>query len=53
MAFAVAAVPAVAATYLEPGDAAPDFTLPDADGRDVCLSSLRGQRVIVSADASA
>ena len=32
---------------LEPGDAAPDFTLPDADGRDVALSSLRGQRVII------
>ena len=34
-------------TRLEPGDAAPDFTLPDADGRDVTLSSLRGQRVII------
>lgn len=34
-------------TRLEPGDAAPDFTLPDADGREVSLSSLRGQRVIV------
>jgi thioredoxin-dependent peroxiredoxin len=32
---------------LAPGDQAPDFTLPDADGRKVTLSSLRGQRVIV------
>ncbi len=32
---------------LEPGDDAPDFTLPDADGREVSLSSYRGQRVIV------
>ena len=32
---------------LAPGDEAPDFTLPDADGNPVSLSSLRGQRVIV------
>jgi thioredoxin-dependent peroxiredoxin len=32
---------------LEPGDEAPNFTLPDADGNPVSLSSLRGQRVIV------
>ena len=32
---------------LAPGDTAPDFTLPDADGRPVALSSFRGQRVIV------
>jgi len=32
---------------LAPGDPAPDFTLPDADGHPVSLSSLRGQRVIV------
>jgi peroxiredoxin Q/BCP len=32
---------------LEPGDEAPDFTLPDADGNPVSLSGLRGQRVIV------
>jgi thioredoxin-dependent peroxiredoxin len=32
---------------LEPGDEAPDFTLPDADGNQVSLSSLRGQQVIV------
>jgi len=32
---------------LEPGDTAPDFTLSDADGHQVALSSFRGQRVIV------
>ena len=32
---------------LAPGDDAPDFTLPDADGNPVSLSALRGQRVIV------
>ena len=32
---------------LEPGDEAPDFTLPDADGNLVSLSSLRGQQVVV------
>jgi thioredoxin-dependent peroxiredoxin len=32
---------------LEPGDEAPDFTLPDADGNPVSLAKLRGQRVIV------
>ena len=32
---------------LAPGDLAPDFTLTDADGNDVSLSSFRGQRVIV------
>ncbi len=32
---------------LSPGDPAPDFTLPDADGNDVSLADLRGQRVIV------
>ena len=32
---------------LEPGDEAPDFTLPDADGNPVSLSALRGQQVIV------
>src|SRR5260370_30838100 len=32
---------------LAPGDEAPDFTLDDADGHPVTLSSLRGQRVIV------
>ncbi len=32
---------------LAPGDVAPDFSLPDADGQQVTLSGLRGQRVIV------
>ena len=32
---------------LAPGDPAPGFTLPDADGHPVSLSSFRGQRVIV------
>ena len=34
-------------TRLAPGDEAPDFTLPDADGNPVSLAGLRGQRVIV------
>jgi thioredoxin-dependent peroxiredoxin len=34
-------------TRLAPGDAAPGFVLPDADGNEVSLSALRGQRVIV------
>ncbi len=37
----------MAGQRLAPGDEAPDFTLLDADGNDVTLSSLRGQRVIV------
>jgi peroxiredoxin Q/BCP len=32
---------------LEPGDEAPDFSLPDADGNQVSLSALRGRQVIV------
>ena len=32
---------------LSPGDQAPDFTLPDADGTDVSLASYRGRRVVV------
>jgi peroxiredoxin Q/BCP len=32
---------------LRPGDQAPDFTLPDADGNAVTLSSFRGRRVVV------
>jgi thioredoxin-dependent peroxiredoxin len=37
----------LAGQRLAPGDVAPDFTLPDADGNDVSLSSLRGPRVII------
>lgn len=33
-------------TRLEPGDQAPEFTLPDADGTPVSLSAYRGRRVI-------
>jgi peroxiredoxin Q/BCP len=32
---------------IEPGDTAPDFELPDQDGRAVKLSDFRGQRVVV------
>lgn len=32
---------------IEPGTQAPDFTLPDQDGNDVTLSSLRGGPVVV------
>jgi peroxiredoxin Q/BCP len=32
---------------LAPGDPAPDFTLPDADGTPVSLADHRGRRVIV------
>ncbi|HUQ00353.1 MAG TPA: thioredoxin-dependent thiol peroxidase [Aeromicrobium sp.] len=34
-------------TRLQPGDPAPDFTLPSDTGESVTLSKLRGQRVIV------
>jgi peroxiredoxin Q/BCP len=37
----------VTGARLAPGDEAPDFTLPDADGNPVSLAKLRGQRVIV------
>ncbi|HEY0870985.1 MAG TPA: thioredoxin-dependent thiol peroxidase [Acidothermaceae bacterium] len=33
--------------HLSAGDPAPDFTLPDADGRPVSLRDFRGRRVIV------
>jgi thioredoxin-dependent peroxiredoxin len=32
---------------LQPGDPAPDFTLPSDTGEEVSLSALRGQKVIV------
>jgi peroxiredoxin Q/BCP len=32
---------------LSPGEPAPDFTLPDADGKQVSLSDFRGRKVIV------
>lgn len=34
-------------TLLKPGDPAPTFTLPDADGTPVSLSSYRGSRTVV------
>jgi len=35
------------AKRLKPGDPAPEFTLPDADGKPVSLTDFRGRRVIV------
>ena len=32
---------------VEPGDKAPDFSLPDQDGRQVKLSDFRGEPVVV------
>jgi peroxiredoxin Q/BCP len=32
---------------LKAGDAAPDFTLKDQNGKDVTLSKLRGKRVVL------
>jgi peroxiredoxin Q/BCP len=32
---------------LSPGDPAPDFTLPDADGNDVSLADFKGRKVVV------
>jgi thioredoxin-dependent peroxiredoxin len=36
-------------TRLEPGDPAPDFTLPTADGGRLSLSDLRGRKVVLYA----
>jgi len=38
---------ATAPVRLSPGDPAPGFTLPDADGNQVSLADYRGRRVIV------
>src|SRR5206468_11548829 len=38
---------AAAPPRLSPGDPAPDFTLPDAEGNPVSLAEHRGRRVIV------
>ena len=32
---------------IEPGDSAPDFTLPDQHGEPVTLSELRGRPVVL------
>jgi thioredoxin-dependent peroxiredoxin len=40
-------VGAVTDARLSPGDPAPDFTLPDADGKPVSLSDHRGRHTIV------
>lgn len=32
---------------LSPGDTAPEFTLPDPDGKEVSLTSLRGRKVVL------
>ena len=32
---------------LSPGDTAPDFALPDADGNEVALASYRGRKVVL------
>jgi thioredoxin-dependent peroxiredoxin len=32
---------------LEPGDTAPDFTIPDQNGEPVTLSELRGKPVVI------
>ena len=32
---------------IEPGEQAPDFTLPDQDGKSITLSDLRGQKVVL------
>jgi peroxiredoxin Q/BCP len=34
-------------THLKVGDVAPDFTVPDQDGKPVTLSALKGKRVIL------
>ncbi|MFB9620427.1 thioredoxin-dependent thiol peroxidase [Brooklawnia cerclae] len=34
-------------TQLAAGDAAPPFTLPDAEGRDISLSDFKGRKVVV------
>ena len=36
-----------ASPRLSPGDPAPDFTLPDADGNPVALGDLRGRKVVL------
>lgn len=42
-----ATLPPPSTVRLQAGDEAPDFTLPDADGRPVSLADYRGRRLIV------
>lgn len=41
--------PAVQTSTLKVGDTAPDFTLPDQDGKPVQLSSFKGKQKVVLA----
>ena len=43
----MAGTPSAAPGRLAPGDQAPEFTLPDADGRPVALADYRGRKVVV------
>lgn len=42
-----AELPAVDLNRIKPGDAAPDFTLEDQDGKPVSLSDYRGKKTVV------
>jgi len=41
--------PAIAKTNLKVGDVAPDFTLPDQNGKPVKLSEFRGKKTVILA----
>ena len=41
--------PAIAKTNLKVGDLAPDFTLPDQNGKPVKLSEFRGKKTVILA----